>query len=156
MTSTREPDREAGKRDGASALAVHVEECQTCRTVPPPVERIAAVLRASTVALDAAALSARTLAHVRPELERRASAARARRIAAGVLLALLPLPVVLAYDAYLLLLLYHIISALLPTAVATYLVLSEAAALALLFAATYAAIPIVLARPGSARMAMPG
>ena len=64
----------------------------------------------------------------------------------GILLALLPLPAVLVYNAYLLLLAYDIERTLLGATFATYLVLSDAALLILLFAATYAAIPIVLVR----------
>jgi len=56
-----------------------------------------------------------------------------------------PLPAVLAYDAYLLRVAYGLISALLPAALAAYLIFGYAAFLVLLFATTYATIPVFLA-----------
>ena len=68
-----------------------------------------------------------------------------RKVAVALLLALVPLPVVLAYDAYLLRVAYELISALLPARVAAYLVFGDAAFLLLLFATTYATIPLFFA-----------
>lgn len=127
-------------------LAAHVEACDACRVDAPAVDLIAARLATVNVPIDAAVLSQRTMVRLRPELQRCASAALWRRAAIGVLLALLPLPAVLAYNVYLLHVAYGLLLALLPAAVVVYLVASEAALLVLLFAATYAAIPILLAR----------
>ncbi len=131
---------------GYRGLAAHVEDCDGCRVDVPPVDLIAARLAAVNVPIDATALSRRTMLRLRPELQRCASAALWRRAAVGVLLALLPLPAVLAYNVYLLHAAYDVLLALLPAAVVAYLLASEAALLVLLFAATYAAIPILLAR----------
>lgn len=136
---------------GARRLAAHAEECEQCLASPPPLDRIAALLDASASRLDPAPLSALTLRRVRPELERLARMTLWRRIAASVLLALLPLPVVLLSDAYLLRLLYDLMRAVLPAAVALYVVASYTAALSLLFAATYAAIPILMTRTGGSQ-----
>ena len=51
-----------------------------------------------------------------------------------------------AYDAYVLGIVYDTVSALLPATFAAYLVLSYAAFLVLLFAGTYAAIPLLVMR----------
>ena len=139
-------DHDDAVRRGTHRLAAHVEACDACRVDVPAVDRIAARLSAATVPIDAAALSQRTIVRLRPELQRCASGSLWRRAAGGVLLALLPLPAVLAYNVYLLRMAYDALLALLPAAVAVYLVGTEAALLVLLFAATYAAIPILLAR----------
>lgn len=146
---TGHDDHTPGASAGAQALAAHVAQCDECRAAPPPLARLGALLAADTVAIDTAALSRRTLVRLQPELMRLAAPAWWRRVAVAVFLALLPLPVVLAYDAYLLRLLYGVVSALLPPMLATLLVLSYGAFLVLLFAATYAAIPVVLARHGA-------
>jgi len=109
---------------------------------------LAALLDAVQVQVDAATLSRRTLARLGPELGRFAQAASWRRVWVGVLLALLPLPAVVAYDAYFLRVVYAVVSVLLPAAFAAYLVLSYAAFLVLLFALTYAAIPLLVVRDG--------
>jgi len=131
---------------GARVLREHAQECAECGT-QVPIDRLAGLLDSTAVSIDAAALSQRVLQRVRPELERRAGAAWWRRVAAALLVALVPLPLVVAYDAYLLQMVYGLVSALLPSTVAAYLVLSYAAFLVLLFATTYAAIPLVLSRP---------
>lgn len=133
------------------ALSAHVAECDECRAGEVPVERIATALRESTTAFDAAALSQRTLVRLRPELERRAAAVLRRQVVIGLLLALLPLPAVLAYNAYVLELAYELAASVIPAGLAAMAVASYAAFLLLLFAMTYAAIPLLLARGGGAR-----
>jgi hypothetical protein len=140
--------------DHLTRLTAHSADCAECENTPLPLDRIAAVLEATVPAIDAAALSRQTFAQLQPELQRRAMAVGWRRIAIGVLLSLLPLPLVLAYNAYLLRLMYDTLSALLPGTVAAYLVLSYGAFLLLLFATTYAAIPLLMAhRPVESRSA---
>lgn len=132
--------------DRSARLAAHRAECAECGNTPLPLDPIAAVLEAAVPAIDAAALSRQTFARLQPELQRHAIAAGWRRVAIGVLLALLPLPLVLAYNAYLLRLAYDFLSTLLPATLAAYFVLSYGASLLLLFAATYAAIPLLVQR----------
>lgn len=151
---TNEPQRDAFP--GRQQLAAHVEECDLCREGSLPLDRIAGFLSASAVEVDVAAMSQRTVMRLGPELERRARVALWRRVAAGVLWAVLPLPAVLLYNAYVLRVAYHAVSELLPAAFAAYLLLSYAAFLVLLFAATYAAIPICLARSAPRRVAVRG
>jgi anti-sigma factor RsiW len=131
---------------GRDALAAHVEDCDACRSTPPATDRIASLLHAATVHVDVEALSQQVVERVRPELLRLARAAFWRQVALALAIALLPLPAVVAYDTYLLGVAYGVISAVLPAAFAAYLILTYAAFLALLFATTYAAIPVILDR----------
>lgn len=125
-------------------LSAHADDCDDCRSTPLPLGHLATLLGTSTVAVDAGALSQRTMVRLQPYLQRRAAFALWRRVAACVLLALVPLPAVLAYDAYMLRVAFHFVSNLLPVTVAAYFVFSYAAFLVLLFALTYASIPLLL------------
>jgi anti-sigma factor RsiW len=138
-----------------SVLAAHVDECEECRADALRLDRVATLLNRSVVRVDVAALSQRTLSVLQPELAHRARAVLLRRAATAVGLALLPLPLVLVYDAYLLDALYQISSMLLPAAVAAYLVFTYVAFLGLLFGGTYAAIPLLVARHGLAAATTP-
>jgi hypothetical protein len=131
----------------------HLLECGACEAERGAVERVDGVLRASMPPVDATAMSQRVLARAVPVLQKNARAAWRRQVAAGLLVATLPLPAVLLFDAYLLRLLYGAIGTLLSTTLAAYVVLTYAAILTLLFALTYAAIPIFLARAHGSRLA---
>ncbi len=144
---TTEPQRDALRE----RLTDHVEECDSCRGASLPLDRIAGVLSTSAVELDVMTMSQRTAMRLGPELERRARVTLWRRAAAGLLWAVLPLPAVLLYNAYVLRVAYDAVSDLLPAVLVTYLLWSYAAFLILLFAATYAAIPICLARSAPRR-----
>ncbi len=141
---------ERQRRDpGASRtvrLASHAADCNECRAAPLPLEHLAVLLDASTPDLDPAALSQQTFTRLRPALRRRAQAAAWQRVGIGMLLSLLPLPLILAYNTYVLRVAYDVLKTLLPAAFAAYLVLSYAAFLVLLFATTYAAIPLLVVR----------
>ena len=63
------------------------------------------------------------------------------------------MPGVLAYNAYVLRLAYDLLSTLLPTTLAAYMVISYGAFLVLLFAATYAAIPLLVVQRATERRA---
>ena len=145
MTKTPSPAEDIGT-DGVRRLAAHVEECAECQGTPPAVDRIAAHLNTGAVDLDAAALSARTLARVRIELHSLSQWVWWRRVGVVLVSALLPLPLVIAYDAYVLNAIYAAVSAVLPPTIAEYVVGSYAAFLVLLFALTYAAVPILVPR----------
>jgi hypothetical protein len=98
------------------------------------------------VPLDAAALSRQVLDRLRPELAGFAAAVFRRRVAAGLLVALAPLPLVLAFNAYVLSAVYALVALIVPSGLAAYLVLSYAAAVLLLLAATYGSIPLLVAK----------
>jgi len=142
----REP--EAPLSEGRQRLAAHATNCDACRNEPLPLDRLAARLNASRVDIDSTNLSRRALARLQPELERRALAAAWPRMLRGLLLSLLPLPLVVAFDAYFLNIVYGLVSALLPATLAAYLVVSYGALLVLLFALTYSAIPLLVMRSG--------
>ena len=127
------------------ALRAHVAECEACRADPPPVEGIEAVLAAAASA-DPTALSRRTMVRMQPELARRARAVYWRAVTAAVLVGLVPLPVVLLYNAYVLRLVYQLMAAVLPVSVAGYLVVTYAAFAVLLYGVTYAAVPVLMGR----------
>jgi hypothetical protein len=133
--------------DRLSRLMAHGADCTECRAAPLPLDHLAAVLEEAAPDLDAAALSRHTFARLRPELQRRAMQTGSRHIAIAMLLSLLPLPLVVAYDAYFLRLAYDFLSAVIPATFAAYMVLSYAAFLLLLFASTYAAIPLLVVQP---------
>lgn len=141
--------------DRLARLSTHRADCAECQDAPLPIDRIAALLDGPAPNLDAAALSRHTFARLQPELQRRAMMISWRRVGVAVLLSLLPLPLVLAYNAYLLRLAYDLLSILLPATLAAYLVLSYAAFLVLLFATTYAAIPLLIVQRSTERPAAP-
>jgi hypothetical protein len=107
-------------------------------------DRVAAVLDEAVPPIDTANLSHHVFVTLQPELQRRAAVLGWRRVALGILAALLPLPLVLACNAYFLREVYELLSNLLPATVVAYLVFSYAAFFLLLFASTYAAIPLLV------------
>ncbi len=128
-------------------LRQHARECDDCRAAPLPLENIAAALSEES-RLDLEALSFQVMVRLRPELERRAAAASRRRLLIALLLSLLPLPLVVAFDAAFLAVVYEVAQALVPGGVAAYAVLSYGAFLLLLFASTYAAVPVLMEKGG--------
>jgi hypothetical protein len=131
--------------DGAQRLRDHADGCPECQASPLPLATIQHVLNSASVQVDVGQLSARAMAHVRFALERNAQRAMWRRAVRAVGMALLPLPVVTAYAVIVLWGVYSLAATLLPPALAAYLVGTYAAALTLMAAVTYAAIPVWLA-----------
>ena len=129
------------------ALFEHARECDECRNSAPPLGELSARLDAGAAAVDAASLSRLVLARIAPELRARAQAVFWRRLVRALAAALLPLPLVIAADLWLLGWLYALIAAWLPSGLAVYLVASYAATLLVLIGSAYAAIPLLLARP---------
>jgi hypothetical protein len=140
MSEDRPPDT-----PGPSRLAAHAAECEACRSVPLPIDRIAILLDGAELSVDAAALSARVLVRLRRELQL-AGGVSWRAVAAVLLRAVLPLPAVVAFDAYMLRRLYVLGTTILPEPLVAYAVLSYGALLLLLFGLTYAAVPLLVAR----------
>jgi hypothetical protein len=87
------------------------------------------------------------LSRVTPLLQERAAALFWRRLVRVLTAALLPLPLVIGVDIWLLGWLYEAIAAWLPVSIAVYLVACYGASLLVLISGTYAAIPLLLARP---------
>ena len=131
---------------GIDRLREHADDCDDCRSRPLAIDRIDAVLAASRVDVDSAALSRHAFAAARPVLHTAAIPHFWRRVAAVVAVTLVPLPAILAYDTVLLRGLHMVASTLLPGTMATYVVFTYASMWLLLFAASYASIPILMAR----------
>jgi hypothetical protein len=128
-------------------FAEHARECEECRGSGAALASLDALLDADGVAPDADRLSRLVLASAAPLLAARAQAAFWRRLARTLAAALVPLPLVIAIDLWLLGWAYALIAAWLPTSLALYVVISYAATLLVLIGGTYAAIPLLLARP---------
>lgn len=144
-------DRETNGLMTADALTEHVEGCSDCRVEPLKIDELRTALRREAIHLDSALLSRRVAEMVAPELARLAARAFRRRVAVGVLLALIPLPAVLAYDAFVLRAIHAVLSFLLPEALVAYFVASIALSILLLIATSYAAIPLLVHRQLAAR-----
>lgn len=127
-------------------LRAHVAECEQCRADPPDIAEVSRLLQSAVVDLDASPLSRSTLERLRPELARRAAAAFHRRVAVGLMVALIPLPAVLLLDAYVLRALFGLVSLVVPTTLAAYLVISYSVFLLLVTALVYGAIPLLVER----------
>ncbi|HYD49245.1 MAG TPA: hypothetical protein VEB21_12895 [Terriglobales bacterium] len=127
-------------------FAEHLAECDECRGQRAALERISASLRASEVGVDCDRLTAGTLLCLAPAIETNAAEAFWRRVVTALVVAIIPLPLVLAWDAYLMRELHSFLQAFLPSPVATYVTFSYAALLTLLLAGTYAAIPLSAGR----------
>jgi hypothetical protein len=142
-------------REPREVLAEHVRGCGECRMTADDLGAIDAALGAVAVEVDASALSLRTLAALRPEMEALAARAFWRRVVAGILAALLPLPVVLAVDALVLRAFYALLSAVLPGTLAAFVIGGMALSALLLVAVSYAAIPLLADRQlGRSRSAL--
>ena len=129
------------------ALSAHAAECGDCAGTQPPLAAIAAVLDADVRELDAAQLSASTMARLAPALQARADALFWRRFTRALVAGLVPLPLVIALNAWLLPQLYELAAGWVPAIVAAYLVFGYGVSLLVLIAGSYAAIPLLLARP---------
>ncbi|MBC8291703.1 MAG: hypothetical protein H8E45_00905 [Proteobacteria bacterium] len=127
----------------------HLLHCDECSTGQQDLSALARILNDSPgPPLDAELLRDRCLAALTPRLEHLSTPARYKRLLAALSPALLPLPLSLAWAAWLLVQLHGVVSAWLPGEVATLLVAGQAAAVSLLFAATYAALPLLLEQSG--------
>lgn len=96
-----------------------------------------------------------TVASVRSALAERARRTYRRRVAGALAAALLPLPLIVAYDGALLGWLHSLASRVLPEPLPTLAVSGYAGAAALLLAATYAAIPVLVEKTLSPRRMTP-
>jgi len=130
-------------------FAGHRAECAECRATLGSLEKTSEALPQ----IDPVVLSAMTRQRLAPLLAERRSEVWQRQVAVGLVLALIPLPFVIAWDAVLLRWLYGAASELLPARVVGYALASYGAAMALLIGLTYASIPVWFARRVSGRTA---
>jgi len=129
------------------ALAAHARECDECRAESPALAQLRSLLDAGGAEPDAAPLTQHALASLIPALRVRAQAAFWRRLVRVLSVALLPLPLILAADVWLLGHVYALAAAWLPSTLALYIVISYALSALAVIGITYAAIPLLLARP---------
>ncbi len=136
-------------RDLDPAATAHLQECARCREQATALAAVGARLRAATAPAPPPGLRRRTLAAAAPLLAERAAALAhgyRRRLTRAVAAALVPLPIVLALDAYAIRTLHAFLSALLPAPVSAYLAFNFAALVVLTIALTYAAVPVLADR----------
>jgi len=129
-----------------SVIEEHLRECDECAREGLPAALLNEQLRAATVPVDPNLLSRRAWPALGAALAARAADNLRRRAARGVLLSLLPLAAVLAYDVWVLQVLHSFLDSIFPSQLATWIVVNYAAAIVLLLGATYAAIPLLVAR----------
>jgi hypothetical protein len=104
-------------------------------------------------AVDASSWSRRSMTAARPLLAAHARREYRRRVASALVAALVPLPIIAAYDRVFLGWLYGVADSVLPTPLATLAVGGYAATTSLLLALTYAAIPVLVDRTQPWRVA---
>ena len=102
-------------------LTEHERECEECRAAALPIAELSELLGRGAAPVDPRPLSALALARVAPALQGRAQAVFWRRLVRALSAALLPLPLLIAADWWLLGRLYDVAAAWLPSAVAAYL-----------------------------------
>ena len=126
-------------------LDAHRGECVECDGLGAVGDE---VIRRLAVApdVDVARLRAGVRSTLASELALRRDRLWWRRCTAVLAVAAIPLPFVLAWAAYAVQWIHHAIAAYLPVAAATLASASYFAALLLIIGATYAAIPVLLAR----------
>jgi len=125
--------------------ARHLDACPACRDEHPVLVTLARTLAADAVPLPADA-AVRLQRAAAPLLARNARRATWRSLVRVIGLALLPLPLVVALDAYLLRMAYAWLSAVLPDTLSLFLVLDYTALVALLLTLAYGAIPLLTER----------
>ena len=126
--------------------AAHLAACPRCRAESAAIEGLERTLAAAPVPAPPPALARRVLAAAAPLLARNARRAAWPTLARALAAALLPLPVILLLDFYLVRAAFGLLVAILPTALGAYLVFNYTATFALLLALTYGAIPIFVER----------
>jgi anti-sigma factor RsiW len=133
----RAPDR---------AAAAHLAACPACRAEAAALERLAAAFAGAAPPSPGPALGAAVLRRAEPLLARHARRAAWTAVARAVAAALVPLPLVLLLDAWLVSTAHTLLSRVLPAALSLWVVGNYAVLLAFLLAITYIAVPILAAR----------
>lgn len=126
-------------------LTRHLAHCDECRTEGPTLQRIATAL-ATRIPAPSPALATRVRTAAAPLLTRNARAALLRTVGRAVAAALMPLPLVLLIDGYLVRTLYDTLRAVLPNALSLYFVVNYTTLLAVLLTLAYGAIPLLAER----------
>lgn len=133
--------------DVPADVEAHVASCPECAATLADVRRLGAVLAADVVPVPSPGLSARVVLAAEPLLAARRRAVDWTRVAAAIAAAILPLPLILAVDWWVVTQLRQLLSIVLPDAVSLFLVGNYVALLALILTLTYAAVPLLASRP---------
>ncbi len=136
---------------GEPEIARHVATCDACRADAPALRHVATMLAAAESPSPPAALAARIHAAAAPLLARHARAATLRTVARAVGAAVLPLPLVLLVDVYMLRAAYDALHAVFPAALSLYFVLNYTTLLAVLLTLAYGAVPLLAERQARVR-----
>ena len=132
----------------APDVDAHLAACPRCRADAAHVRAVTAAFAAAPAPVPAPGLTARVLHAAAPLLAvnaRRLPAVAWPRMAAAIAAALLPLPLILLAGWEGLSIANHLLSAVLPEGLSFYLVATHGAALGLLLAVTYGAVPLLAA-----------
>jgi len=132
-------------------IARHVATCDVCRTDASALRHVAIALAAAQFPSPPAALATRVRAAAAPLLARHARASTLRTVARAVGAAVLPLPLVLLVDVYVLRAAYDALRAVLPAALSLYFVLNYTTLLAVLLTLAYGAVPLLAERQARVR-----
>ncbi len=132
----------------AGEAAAHVRACARCREDDGLVLCLRQGLAADARETPPPGLSASALAAAVPLLARNARQRAWHRVGRAVAAAVVPLPFIIALDAWVVRTAYHLLSLVLPGAVSIFVAGNYAALLALLLALTYGAVPILAERQG--------
>ena len=142
--------RVLGRRD-QERVGAHLASCPACRAEAGMVTALTSALAAGRALAPSAALAARVRSAAAPLLARNARAATWRTVGRAVAAAMLPLPIVLLVDGYLVRAIYDTLSTVLPNALSLYFVLNYTVLLALLLTLAYGAIPLLAERQARLR-----
>ncbi|HZP43643.1 MAG TPA: hypothetical protein VFD84_19315 [Candidatus Binatia bacterium] len=123
----------------------HLAACARCGADEVRAREIARTLAAYAVPAPPPGLAGRVAAAAGPLLARTRHV-RAPRLARTIAAALVPLPAIVVWNVVVLRAAARLLDAVLPPALGAYLVFSYATLLALLLAASYAAIPLLAER----------
>ncbi|MGH7857950.1 MAG: hypothetical protein ACREQY_11520, partial [Candidatus Binatia bacterium] len=124
----------------------HVQGCQGCSHDSAVVAALHRRLAADRPPPPSAELLGRVMSSAEPLLARNRHRAIWLLVARAVGAALLPLPMILLVDAYVLGEIHRLLSLVLPRTLSLYLVTGQATLIALLLAITYGAIPLLAER----------
>ncbi|HLK12490.1 MAG TPA: hypothetical protein VKW76_14030 [Candidatus Binatia bacterium] len=130
-----------------AAAAAHAAACSRCRADAPAAAALHRTLAEHRTAPPPAELRVRTLRAAAPLVAERAIRPRLARALAATLLAL---PAIVAWDTGVVRTVYAALTAVLPAGLSAYVVGSYGAAITVLVALSYAAVPLLAARQARA------
>jgi len=138
--------------DREPAAVEHLATCGQCRSEVATWQRLGTALAAARPPAPPAGLAARVSGAAMPLLAANARRARAARralwrtVGRAVAAALLPLPLLLLLDGYVVHTIYGTLRAVLPDALSLYFVVNYVTLLAVLLTFAYGAIPLLAER----------